>query len=134
MQPYVALSDDVRDRGGECDEPHYQEAEPARERDDHGHERRRHPDELEPRLEPGECPTAHVVERVALHDGVERQFARGRGRTNGAREHRSRSMPLDVKLADESVCIGPAPARESYLNIPRIISAAEITDSATTAI
>lgn len=36
---------------------------------------------------------------------------------------------ITVKLADESVCIGPAPARESYLNIPAIISAAEITDA-----
>lgn len=36
---------------------------------------------------------------------------------------------LHVKLADESVCIGPAPSRESYLNIPAIISAAEITDA-----
>ncbi|HEY4637205.1 MAG TPA: acetyl-CoA carboxylase biotin carboxylase subunit [Burkholderiales bacterium] len=34
-----------------------------------------------------------------------------------------------VKLADESVCIGPAPARESYLNMAAIISAAEVTDS-----
>ncbi len=34
-----------------------------------------------------------------------------------------------VKLADESVCIGPAPSRESYLNIPAIISAAEVTDA-----
>jgi acetyl-CoA carboxylase, biotin carboxylase subunit len=34
-----------------------------------------------------------------------------------------------VKLADETVCIGPAPAAESYLNIPAIISAAEITDA-----
>ncbi len=34
-----------------------------------------------------------------------------------------------VKLADESVCIGPPPSRESYLNIPAIISAAEVTDS-----
>jgi acetyl-CoA carboxylase biotin carboxylase subunit len=36
---------------------------------------------------------------------------------------------LHVRLADESVCIGPPPARESYLNIPAIISAAEITDA-----
>ncbi|MFI4955931.1 MAG: acetyl-CoA carboxylase biotin carboxylase subunit [Gammaproteobacteria bacterium] len=36
---------------------------------------------------------------------------------------------MHVKLADESVCIGPANPRESYLNIPAIISAAEITDS-----
>jgi len=34
---------------------------------------------------------------------------------------------MHVRLADESVCIGPAPASESYLNIPSIISAAEIT-------
>lgn len=34
---------------------------------------------------------------------------------------------LHVRLADESVCIGPAPAAQSYLNIPAIISAAEIT-------
>ncbi len=34
-----------------------------------------------------------------------------------------------VKLADESVCIGPAPSAESYLNIPAIISAAEVTDA-----
>lgn len=34
-----------------------------------------------------------------------------------------------VRLADESVCIGPAPALESYLNIPAVISAAEITDA-----
>ncbi|HMX44253.1 MAG TPA: biotin carboxylase N-terminal domain-containing protein, partial [Elusimicrobiota bacterium] len=34
---------------------------------------------------------------------------------------------LHVRYADESVCIGPATAAESYLNIPAIISAAEIT-------
>jgi len=34
---------------------------------------------------------------------------------------------MHVRLADESVCIGPAPANESYLNIPAIISACEIT-------
>src|SRR2546428_996635 len=34
-----------------------------------------------------------------------------------------------VKLADESVCIGPPPASSSYLNIPAIISAAEVTDA-----
>lgn len=36
---------------------------------------------------------------------------------------------LHVKLADETVCIGPAPAIKSYLNIPALISAAEITDA-----
>src|SRR5690348_15587979 len=34
-----------------------------------------------------------------------------------------------VMLADESVCIGPAPSRDSYLNIPAIIAAAEVTDA-----
>jgi acetyl-CoA carboxylase biotin carboxylase subunit len=34
-----------------------------------------------------------------------------------------------VRLADESVCIGPAPSGQSYLNIPAIISAAEVTDA-----
>ena len=34
-----------------------------------------------------------------------------------------------VKLADESVCIGPPPSLQSYLNIPAIISAAEVTDA-----
>ncbi len=36
---------------------------------------------------------------------------------------------LHVKLADEAVCIGPASSAQSYLNIPGILSAAEITDS-----
>jgi acetyl-CoA carboxylase, biotin carboxylase subunit len=34
-----------------------------------------------------------------------------------------------VKLADESVCIGPPPSKDSYLNVPAIISAAEVTDA-----
>ena len=34
-----------------------------------------------------------------------------------------------VRLADESVCIGPAPSVDSYLNIPAVISAAEVTDA-----
>ncbi len=34
-----------------------------------------------------------------------------------------------VKLADESVCIGPAPSGQSYLNVPAVISAAEVTDA-----
>jgi acetyl-CoA carboxylase biotin carboxylase subunit len=36
---------------------------------------------------------------------------------------------LHVRLADEAVCIGPAPSKDSYLNIPAIISAAEVTDA-----
>ena len=34
-----------------------------------------------------------------------------------------------VKLADESVCIGPAPSSQSYLSVPAVISAAEVTDA-----
>jgi acetyl-CoA carboxylase biotin carboxylase subunit len=34
-----------------------------------------------------------------------------------------------VAMADESVCIGPAPASESYLNVPAIIAATEVTDA-----
>src|SRR5579859_6994717 len=34
-----------------------------------------------------------------------------------------------VAMADESVCIGPAPSSESYLNIPALIAAAEVTDA-----
>ncbi|MFH1258950.1 MAG: acetyl-CoA carboxylase biotin carboxylase subunit [Elusimicrobiota bacterium] len=48
------------------------------------------------------------IKTVAVHSDIDRN-----------------SMP--VRLADESVCIGPAAASESYLNIPAIISAAEIT-------
>ncbi|MFN8166215.1 MAG: acetyl-CoA carboxylase biotin carboxylase subunit [Bacteroidia bacterium] len=36
---------------------------------------------------------------------------------------------LHVRFADEAVCIGPPPSRDSYLNIPRIMSAAEITNA-----
>jgi acetyl-CoA carboxylase biotin carboxylase subunit len=36
---------------------------------------------------------------------------------------------LHVKFADEAVCIGPAPSHESYLKIPNIIAAAEITNA-----
>ena len=34
---------------------------------------------------------------------------------------------LHVRFSDEDICIGPAPSRDSYLNIPRILAAAEIT-------
>src|SRR5688572_532608 len=34
---------------------------------------------------------------------------------------------LHVRFADEAVCIGPPPARDSYLNIPALLAAAEIT-------
>lgn len=36
---------------------------------------------------------------------------------------------MHVRLADEAVCIGPNPSAQSYLNVPAIISAAEITDA-----
>src|SRR5439155_7241115 len=39
------------------------------------------------------------------------------------------AQSLPVRLADESICIGPDDARSSYLNIPAIVSAAAVTDS-----
>jgi biotin carboxylase len=36
---------------------------------------------------------------------------------------------LHVRFADEAVCIGPAPSKDSYLKIPNIIAAAEITNA-----
>jgi len=39
------------------------------------------------------------------------------------------SESLHVRFADEAVCIGPPPSRDSYLNIPRIMAAAEITNA-----
>lgn len=50
------------------------------------------------------------IQTVAVHSDVDRDL-------------------LHVKLADETVCIGSAAAQKSYLNIPAIISAAEITDA-----
>src|SRR5438128_4841062 len=48
-----------------------------------------------------------VIRTVAVHSDVDRDS-------------------LHVRFADESACIGPAPSAQSYLNIPAIISAAEI--------
>ena len=50
------------------------------------------------------------IKTVAVHSTIDRQLPH-------------------VRLADESVCIGPADPRKSYLNIPSIISAAELTDA-----
>jgi acetyl-CoA carboxylase biotin carboxylase subunit len=50
------------------------------------------------------------IKTVALHSTVDRNL-----------KH--------VAMADESVCIGPAPATESYLNVPAIIAATEVTDA-----
>ena len=50
------------------------------------------------------------IRTVALHSTVDREL-----------KH--------VRMADETVCIGPAPAVDSYLNMPAIISAAEVTDA-----
>ena len=48
------------------------------------------------------------VETVAVHSSVD-------------------AGALHVRFADEAVCIGPGPARKSYLNVPQILAAAEIT-------
>src|SRR5699024_2805806 len=39
------------------------------------------------------------------------------------------AQSLHVRFADEAVCIGPPPSHDSYLNIPSIIAAAEITNA-----
>jgi len=38
-------------------------------------------------------------------------------------------LSLHVRFADEAVCIGPAPSSQSYLNVQRILAAAEITNA-----
>ncbi len=38
-------------------------------------------------------------------------------------------LSLHVRFADEAVCIGPPPSKESYLNIPRLVAAAEVTNA-----
>lgn len=50
------------------------------------------------------------IRTVAVHSKVDREL-------------------MHVRLADETVCIGPNSATDSYLNVPAIISAAEVTDS-----
>lgn len=50
------------------------------------------------------------IKTVAVHSTVDRDL-------------------MHVRMADESVCIGPAQSAQSYLNIPALISAAELTDS-----
>jgi acetyl-CoA carboxylase biotin carboxylase subunit len=50
------------------------------------------------------------IKTVAVHSTVDRDL-------------------IHVRLADESVCIGPPHARDSYLNIPAVISAAEVSDA-----
>jgi acetyl-CoA carboxylase biotin carboxylase subunit len=56
------------------------------------------------------CAHAMGIKTVALHSTVDRNL-----------KH--------VGMADESVCIGPAAATDSYLNIPAIIAATEVTDA-----
>ncbi|SBT17423.1 Biotin carboxylase [Marinomonas gallaica] len=50
------------------------------------------------------------IKTVAVHSKIDREL-------------------LHVRLADESICIGPNPSKDSYLNIPALISAAELTDT-----
>lgn len=50
------------------------------------------------------------IKTVAVHSTVDRNL-------------------MHVRLADESVCIGPAPSPQSYLNVPALIAAAEMTDA-----
>jgi len=52
----------------------------------------------------------------------------GAGNLHGGGVFRGGSHSLHVRFADEAVCIGPPRSSESYLNIPQVISAAEITN------
>src|SRR5262249_39776549 len=52
---------------------------------------------------------------------------RGPGRAPVAVHSTADADAMHVRLADESVCIGPPPARDSYLNVPALLSACEIT-------
>src|SRR5256884_5766035 len=54
---------------------------------------------------------------------------RGRGIRTVVAHSKADTDSLPVRLADESICVGPDVARLSYLNIPAIISAAAVTDS-----
>ncbi len=56
------------------------------------------------------CCSEMGIKTIAVHSSADRDL-------------------IHVRLADESVCIGPPPSAESYLNIPAIISAAEVTDA-----
>ncbi len=56
------------------------------------------------------CCSEMGIKTIAVHSSADRDL-------------------IHVRLADESVCIGPPPSTESYLNIPAIISAAEVTDA-----
>src|SRR5205814_10372256 len=55
--------------------------------------------------------------------------SRGMGGRTVVAHSKVDTRSLAVRLADESICVGPDEARGSYLNIPAIISAAELTDS-----
>ena len=56
------------------------------------------------------CCSEMGIKTIAVHSSADRDL-------------------IHVRLADESVCIGPPQSSESYLNIPAIISAAEVTDA-----
>ena len=56
-----------------------------------------------------------------------RRPGRERGRGRCAVNPTADADAMHVRLADESVCIGPPAARESYLNIPSLLAACEIT-------
>jgi len=56
------------------------------------------------------CCSEMGIKTIAVHSSADRDL-------------------IHVRLADESVCIGPPPSTDSYLNIPAIISAAEVTDA-----
>ena len=69
-----------------------------------------------------------IANRGAVATRIERTLAR-MGVASVAAYSEADREAKNVLLADESVCIGPAPSAQSYLNIPAIIAAAEVTDA-----
>src|SRR6185437_9691693 len=112
-------------RGDEGDEPHRRAAFWPR----HGHSRRgRHAGRIR-----SASPRPRIMfEKVLIANRGEialriHRACREMGIRTVAVHSTADNNAMHVRLADESVCIGPPPARESYLNIPAILSAAAIT-------
>src|SRR5262249_60408009 len=125
--------DHLRHRGDEADERN-RSRQGRRGQGDHGRERpagrvRRTPDD--DRVGPG-LPS--MFEKILIANRGEialriQRACRDMGIKTVVVHSEADAEAKYVKLADESVCIGPPPAASSYLNIPAIISAAEVTDA-----
>src|SRR5690625_4664545 len=72
--------------------------------------------------------TILIANRAELALGIQRACRELGSKTGVVHSEADREAKY-VRLADESVCIGPAPVKDSYLNMPAIIAAAEVTDA-----